>query len=375
MRSVLLMALGVAAMSCSPDSSPQVGGETHWLAVCSEDSDCGRDGLQCICSTCTKPCVGDGACGGGQCYDTKSPLLVQRCDDFKTEQLPAICLAQCDRDAECGSGRSCAQGTCVPSTADPVIRIGDFDGVSDEVSWTETVAITPFVDAIEAATPALFGTWRQPDCDPAAPPTSDMPGCLAIDIEQDAAGAVRGRMRFERAGPVDSLGPFAPPMDPDVGYPREVEVTQYRSLMGGPQLNVTYHLFDGQMFGQRLLFRWSFLDLWHDWCELQRPYLWEVGGRKYYFCVPQDLSVQAQFDEGKIVLCTSGAVEPVNACSTPDNPRCSAAYCACDGERCDIAPSDTLAAQLTFASDGRTATFELLNKDYMFNATLRRSSP
>jgi hypothetical protein len=102
---------------------------------------------------------------------------------------------------------------------------------------------------------------------------------------------------------------------------------------------------------------------------------WEVGGRKYYFCVPQAVSVQAQFDEGKIVLCTSGAFEPVNPCSTPDNPRCSAAYCACDSERCDIGPSDTLAAQLTFASDGRTAAFELLNKAYMFNATLRRSSP
>lgn len=120
MRSVLMIAIGLAMFGCSPSDGPKVGGETHWLALCSHDSDCGDEDLQCICGTCTKACEGDEACHGGQCYDSKSPVLRDRCEEWDSNAAPAICLAQCERDSECKSGQHCVQGACVPASTEPI---------------------------------------------------------------------------------------------------------------------------------------------------------------------------------------------------------------------------------------------------------------
>src|SRR5690242_12729072 len=73
----------LACLSCSGKSGPQVGGESHWLATCKRDRDCGGEGLSCVCGACTLACSNDMGCGSTKpaaCYNTNSPLLLQRCE-------------------------------------------------------------------------------------------------------------------------------------------------------------------------------------------------------------------------------------------------------------------------------------------------------
>lgn len=380
MRRLFAIALGLMASSCSPGSGPVVGGETHWLAVCSKDRDCGGDGLHCICGTCTKACAGDEACQGGQCYDSKSPLLLQRCDELQAEALPAICLAQCETDVDCGSGRGCEQGACVPGQSS--VRISDFADASDEVSWSEPVVTLPELDALEGVTPDVLGTWREADCDPAHPPMRAANGCLSIELVRAGASETRGWVRVERTSG-DVLGPFEPARDPDVGYPRELKIDQYKGVTGLPLPDVDYRVLNGRMSGDRLMFNWNLFDVWRDWCALQRPYRWTVAERSMFFCVPQDAAQQALLDEGKVVLCRSADFEPVCGdgtmklpCSCVDlfNPRCSSTVCACDSERCGI-PAVSLSAELSFASDRASAVLKVLGYPIGVEVTLRRSVP
>lgn len=72
-----------AACGCGSRTSEFVGGETHWLASCGEQDDCG-DGLNCICGRCTISCSSDAVCrdfaARAACLPTKEVALAQGCD-------------------------------------------------------------------------------------------------------------------------------------------------------------------------------------------------------------------------------------------------------------------------------------------------------
>lgn len=364
----IVTALALCLTDCSPDAGPKVGGETHWLALCSRDSDCGADGLSCVCNTCTRVCSGDEACGSGQCYDPRSPLLRERCEEHSVGDSSGVCLAKCETDPDCGSRRSCVQGACVPDgTAGDAVSIDDFRGVSDEVSWETPVTSIPPVDAIEGATDAILGTWTDMGCRPEDPPTHTIWGCVTVVIERSADGRVRGRVRFDRTE--RAFGPFAPPTDPSVGYPREVTPEDYASLADNLQPKTDYRLYDAKVSDSRLTFDWNRFDPWAAWCELQQPYRWQVAGRAFYFCVPQAPAEQANFDEGKIVLCRSADFEPLCTeagamipcpCTEPVQPRCSGSICECSSEGCHVSPPDGgLRGEIQFFEDRTSAALVL----------------
>lgn len=360
---VCFAALG--GVSCSPNRGPEVGGETHWLALCSHDSECGDEGLVCVCGTCTRACTGDDSCQSGQCYDTRSPVLRQRCEDRDVEGSHAVCLAQCESDRECGQRRSCVRGACVPVLA------GALTGVSDEVSWSEPLQVTRPRDAIDNADDSLLGTWANLDCSP-----NLWDSCMKLVIERNASGVVQGR--FHSQPSEDFSGPYAPATDPDRGYPHEVSPDDY-SLVRDSIADLDYRVLDGHVTGDRLTFGWSPFELWRDWCTLQRPYPWQIAGRTLFYCVPQAAEAQAAFDLGKIVLCRSADVEPVCedqqpcVCSEPGNPRCSPAVCECDAQGCDL-PSRMTFQEIVFSADRSSGRLQWLAEPGV-PTELRRVSP
>lgn len=90
------------------------GSQTHWLATCSQDADCGA-GLVCRCGLCTKTCTGD-ACSDlprpATCVSPSSAAHAALC---ATPPNDAICLARCG--SGCLSDERCIDGACVPLRA------------------------------------------------------------------------------------------------------------------------------------------------------------------------------------------------------------------------------------------------------------------
>ncbi len=333
-------ALAVAGASCSANrsSESEFGGETHWLAACAADDECQSADLSCTCGTCTRACSGDaaGAGGGGAaCVDTSSPLLVQRCKGRGASSLPAVCLASCTGNADCGRGRACVQHTCVPAAvpdagaaspgadADAGLSISDFNSVSDSLSWADAVTVPAPQLAIAGADDRIIGTWNEVNCDVTQASSDPAPqerldalhGCLSLSIERAASGEVTGSVAVHRPAfdptrsPQFVNGPFSPP-DPDVGYPIGVDPADYEQVMADMAGEARYRMLDAHFDGVTLTLAWSGYDLWHDWCQLQKSYPWEVGGHSLFFCAPQDEAGQAAIDRGKLALCTSPAFLP-----------------------------------------------------------------
>ena len=359
--------MAAAGSSCSGRPGPQVGGETHWLAACAEDQECGNTGLICRCGTCTRVCSSDTACGAANqaaCFQANSPLLLQRCEDLSSSPAVGLCLQRCNHAAECGGTRACVQGACVPSSqsdarAQPASTqpsqgqdtppIQDFDAVDASVSWTQPVLVPALQPVITGGDDRILGTWLERDCTLAGPRYAL--GCMRLEIVRSAEGVVNGTLSFEPLAGTENqpgtfVGPFQPPTDPAQGYPTELAFEDYSSLRLNPPSRVPFRMIDGLLANDRLTFSWSVIDVWHSWCQLQQPYLWQVDERQYYFCVPQDEAAQSTIPEGKIVLCTSAAFmpscgndqgreTPCVCTGTSVDARCSPAYCQCDSQGCD----------------------------------------
>jgi hypothetical protein len=394
--------------SCSGKPGPQVGGETHWLAACTQNDECGGTNLSCVCGTCTRACSGDAACTGSRdaaCFDPNSPLLLQRCEDRSSDSSHGLCLPRCTKDVDCGNGRACVQRTCVPtalpdagaasSTAsvDAGVRISDFNSVSDSVSWIAPVTVPAPQLTIAGADERIIGTWNEVDCDPTQP-SGELPwGCVSLSIERADSGEVTGSLVVHRpaanpyVGPPPPNGPFAPPTDPDVGYPTEIDPADYFSLVGNIAGNVPYRMLDGRFANDTLVAAWAPYDLWHDWCQLEKPYPWELGGHAFFFCVPQDEAAQTGIDKGKVALCTSGDFQPLCsdghsgvqpcACMQPnyDYARCGPAYCHCDSRACDAdLHSGQRPIRLTLVDGHLSGTWTLYLPESI-SLTLERVSP
>jgi hypothetical protein len=399
------MCLPVAFGSgCSVKRGPQVGGETHWLAVCAQDEECGGTDLSCVCGTCTRACSDDAACAGGPdaaCFDPNSPLLLQRCEDRGSDSSHGLCLPRCTNDLDCGDRRACVQRTCVPSarpdagtasptaTAQPGVRVSDFNGVSDSVSWAEPVATpTPQV-TIAGADDRIIGTWNEVDCDPMKPSGVTPWGCVSLSIQRFSSGEVTGSLIVHRPADnplVNGLvnGPFAPPTDPDVGYPTEIDPAHYGELAGNILGEVPYPLLDGRFANDALMVAWAPQDLWHEWCQLQKPYPWELGGHAFFFCAPQDEAAQAGIDKGKLALCTSADFQPLCSdgqlvkpcsCAHGDTALCTQAFCHCDSQTCDADLHEGQRPISLTLADGRLSGTWTFHFPETISITLERVSP
>ena len=116
MKRLALLALGLLLGACGESTGPRVGGHTHWLSACKNDTDCG-DQLLCRCDFCVVPCgTPDTACtapiAGTSCFAADSAAAATLCDGAVAPE--PLCLLPCTSDAECGGDR-CASGACVPS--------------------------------------------------------------------------------------------------------------------------------------------------------------------------------------------------------------------------------------------------------------------
>jgi hypothetical protein len=338
------------------------------------------------------------------CFDTQSPLLLQRCEDRAGELTGGICLLDCEAGAACGSERACDEGACVPaaraadasasdppsnepppdagasdqpSNRPPPPNVDDFDDVSDGVEWDMPIQSPPLSSAI-AGGARIVGLWLEMGC--GLPQTKARWGCMRLEVTADTSGEVTGTVQFD--SPQSSFGPFPPAQDPGVGYPT-ADPSIYIALAEGLS-NVPYRILDGRFENDRFTFKWSPYDLWHEWCGLQTPYRWTIGDHAFSFCVPQDRAQWEGIDEGKIVLCTSAAFEPLCTdsseatwpclCQTgAPNPRCSSNYCQCDDASCDANVRLGVHVELMLQGDDMTGSFSGGGENW--TGTLRRVSP
>jgi hypothetical protein len=232
----------------------------------------------------------------------------------------------------------------------------EFADLDASVPWSEPVALLAPELIVQGEPGDKLGTWRYADCNPAESST----GCLSVTLERDAAGDVQGY--FEQADRASEFGTFAPPVDADLGYPREVELSDYASLTTGGIAGVHYRLSNASIAGDQLAFEWNEHEVWRDWCAMQTPYLWQIGERTFYFCVPQDERQWSSLDLGKVVLCRSADVMELCdgripcVCIDASDPLCSPAYCRCDAQSCGL-PREIRKATITFNADKRTAFY------------------
>ena len=94
--------------ACAKDPAPAAsGGETNWLAICDDTTDCERG--SCICGVCTQACATPAACEGafeGACAAADS-RIGRACG------VASLCLPDCNADIACGDGFACRDGVCL----------------------------------------------------------------------------------------------------------------------------------------------------------------------------------------------------------------------------------------------------------------------
>ena len=120
MRWVSALSVVLWALCCNGSSiETSTDGETHFLRVCTPDSDdCGPN-LACTCGVCSSPCTGASDCSGlhqaAECVSTVERLSGS-CGDTPAQ---AICDVPCATDRDCGpvaSGLECVSGFCRKSS-------------------------------------------------------------------------------------------------------------------------------------------------------------------------------------------------------------------------------------------------------------------
>lgn len=114
--------LGTAQCGNTADTS---GTETHWLAMCSVDADCG--GLRCLCGVCTQDCTDDDACqvlaATAVCSTASRTDVTQQC-----AADPKLCVRA--SDVSPGAGGSSAS----PSSTNGGSGGGGGDGSASSAS-------------------------------------------------------------------------------------------------------------------------------------------------------------------------------------------------------------------------------------------------
>ena len=143
---ILIPALVLTAAGCGSGSGsgPLTDSESHFMSICMSDTDCGDEGLMCLCGVCTQVCeTPDSACG----LDTPSLCTpeAQLPDElFCASTIAAdegICLATCAVNSDCDTLRGehvCVAGSCVPEplVVEPDVGVPDAADVGDTAADT-----------------------------------------------------------------------------------------------------------------------------------------------------------------------------------------------------------------------------------------------
>lgn len=120
----LLTWTGLGACDGGSSTGGRTDSESHWLAQCVDDGDCGA--LQCLCGVCSTPCDGQA------CADVAPGAVCAAVCGGAAPQ----CTAGCEADADClASGLRCTAGACVAAVQGdlgPALDVGVPDqGVGD----------------------------------------------------------------------------------------------------------------------------------------------------------------------------------------------------------------------------------------------------
>ena len=114
----LLLALGLAGFACASTREDPTGGETHFLAICDDDTTaCGGD-LVCVCHVCTLPCSEAATCERFRSSSCAAPPAGDACG----QATPGYCEVSCASDAECTAlspSHVCVNGACRSVAAPP----------------------------------------------------------------------------------------------------------------------------------------------------------------------------------------------------------------------------------------------------------------
>lgn len=116
-------AVALVGLSCQGATTREdpTGGETHFLTVCRDSSDCG-DALSCLYGVCTRSCDGNAAC---------RPFPRAECTATSLPDLPGYCDVRCITDPDCAvlsNEHRCAQGACRLGTPLPTPTGGSGGG-------------------------------------------------------------------------------------------------------------------------------------------------------------------------------------------------------------------------------------------------------
>jgi hypothetical protein len=140
-----LALLSLAA--CTSNEPPAPQSQTHWLAKCEVDDDCG--GLSCICGSCAARCAAGDRCSveglQTECQASTSAAVSALCDGRATT---SVCLVPCD--GGCRFGERCVGNACVPDASASGHSVdaatGD-SGASNVSGGTGGVVAPPALDA------------------------------------------------------------------------------------------------------------------------------------------------------------------------------------------------------------------------------------
>jgi hypothetical protein len=132
MRGLLMgCAVAVFVAGCAKAIPPDEEKNTNWLDACTSDDGC-REGLSCSCGVCTVTCERSQGCERGvpaSCRSTASSALRARCDEADLPGDTAVCIAECERAADCASSAlDCVGGMCLPlAVSEPSPEAGPAD--------------------------------------------------------------------------------------------------------------------------------------------------------------------------------------------------------------------------------------------------------
>jgi hypothetical protein len=315
-------------------------------------------------------CAASGACGGPR---AESP----------------------SRDGSAVTDSAAEAGTGLPSAT-------DYADVTIEQDFTQPFSLPPPSTTFQGDATSLVGVWDEVrlvgdggPCDSVhLGPNTD---CLHIAIQQDSSGALRGTIRSYNLNGLNGQlqGPFAPATDPNVGYPTALSPSKYFYAEDQFCSNVDYRLFDPFFANGTFSFWFSAYDLWSDWCALQTPFAWTVGGQTKYACVPQNAD-SSTTDFGKLVLCRNATDGPLCTDSTGiqtpcvclddagqiaagsfAQPLCSSSVCECTASQCRaLLRTTAMSATLRLSGDALTGPFAQPseNSNYV-SLTFRRAHP
>src|SRR5580704_5011175 len=205
----------------------------------------------------------------------------------------ALVLVQCNAEVQVGrlspdsgSGSSGAAQSGQSTGSDQLSSgaasdaADEIDGAADAFDATEAPDASP----LSCVYAGYIESFQFPD-------GSDS---VTFNLSFNADGTVTGTV-FLGNGP-----PLAPPMDPNVGYPPDVQMTgSFPDSFTAPPTDFAFTILNGSYMAPRLQLQANTSELWKGWCELQtKIYPWYnatagtgCGPFVQYACLPNGVTM------------------------------------------------------------------------------------